>query len=335
MFDTTRYRWVAALALAMAVVALSGCGGSGSAASSPLSTAELDFLLGEGSHQSQEYLFYAEQELNKRCMNARGFEYHIPNLRPSEIAEFGGGPKNAESVLTATGKGPDEALELAKRRSVGYGLYKEFTSAKTPGYNPQQAGQEYYRSLSAARKQEFQDAMNGNQSQSAEAHPAGGGPAYTFDNSKSGCLVQGQDQLYGSAALAQSVSQTPQSIRQHLVIATQTDPKVEAKVAAWSRCVQSATGLSFANPEVIEGYLQKRYEKEGVTPAVIELERRVAVKDAECSFSTGMVQTYAATFLRRADAMPESLRGELIALMEHERSAFARAKAILGSHAPQ
>ncbi len=258
-------------------------------------------------------------------MNARGFRYYIPRLSFANV-------DNSESILTATGEGPSEALKIAKREREGYKLYPSFASPHAEQANPLREGQEYYGSLSASAKAAYRAALSGNPSQQAEARPAGGGPAYTYNASTSGCNQQAERELYGSIAVAQSVTQTPQSIRQELIIKTQSDPAVETKVRAWSQCVRSATGLSYPNPDAIPGDFQKRYQASGATAAIHRLEIHVAVSDAKCGFSTGLVHTYAATFRHLADTLPPNLQGELIALLEHERSAIARAKALLGSH---
>src|SRR5512142_3394149 len=101
---------------ALAAIPLAGCGTSGG--TYLLSDAQFNYLAGAGMLASdQSFLFTAEQRLRQDCMRKKGFTYY-----PAQQAHLPAAIV-ANNVLTASGRPPSEAAQLAERQRVGYGIF--------------------------------------------------------------------------------------------------------------------------------------------------------------------------------------------------------------------
>jgi hypothetical protein len=318
----TRAPALLAVLLMPLVASVVGCGSSGGS-SSALNNAQFAFLAEGGTvPQAQQYLFAATQELTRRCMTAKGFQYIPAHMAPPQPLAA------ANNELNANGRAPSESVQLLQREKVGYGIYESLLPyAKQNGEASAPANDIYVRTLSSARQKQYMISLEGEPSQRAQATPPGGTP-YTYVTG--GCLARVNSELYGSPGVANAVVSTPQAVREQLVTATESDPSVVAEKLSWSRCIQQSTGHSFANPPAVAGWLSRQYSARGVTTGLRRLEISLATADTRCAYTTGLAQGYAATFRHRADHLSATLQGTLLLLLEDDKKAALRAEVILG-----
>ncbi len=311
----------AASVLAILTASIAGCGGSGHSATA-LDGAQFTFLAEGGTvPQDQQYLFAANQELVRRCMTAKGFQYTPAHLAPPPPLAA------ANNELNADGRAPSETSQILQREKVGYGIYESFQPHAEQGGQPTTpANDAYVRTLPPAKQALYMHALRGDASQRAQATPPGG-PSYTY--ATGGCLARVESELYGSPSIANAIVATPQAVRGQLVAATESDPSVVTEKLAWSRCFQHATGRSFANPPAVESWLSRQYASQGTTTALRRLEISLATSDTRCAYKIGLAQGYAATFRRRADHLSPALQGTLLSLLEDDKNATRRAQRIL------
>lgn len=322
MRNDTRPLGLATIFFAACALALAGCGHT-STTSATLGRAEFEFLAGGGvAPQSQQYLFTATQELTRRCMSAHGYRYYPAKMAapPRAIA--------LDNELTFDGKAPAEAPQLAERQAKGYGVYESFTEAHAPEGREAPENDVYVRSLPPTQQEQYMRTLDGDSSQRATGHPPGG-PAYSYVTG--GCTGQVDREIYGSAQAANSIVTTPQAIRLQLVNATEADPAVIRATGAWSRCIAQKTGREFTNPPAIVNWLSRQYSRGGPSATLRDTEIELAVADTRCAYSGRLAQTYSTTFRRRADHLPPSLQGALLAMLEQNRKAAQRAQAILAA----
>jgi hypothetical protein len=317
-------RLLGCLALLMLPV-LAACGSKASTGSSSnrLSPSEFAFLVGYGATaQDQPVRDHAEQILDQRCMQARGFRYYIGG--PS-ISSQNGDSADDHSYIPGIGTTRTEALAVAHRRQTGYHLYAAYAK-QASGNVP--INDQYVRSLSAAEQARYQRALFGSQTKMKTIHTPTGG-TYTYPTT--GCVAKGQAQLYGSVDAAQNVLTLPGYLLAKLGQDTVADSAVVAKTDDWARCVSRATGVSFKTPQDIIERLQREYTAQGATQAVRNQEISYAVADTRCQFRTGLAAAYAKVFRRRADQLAGSTRRLLLQTFEVEHKATARAQQILSA----
>jgi len=123
-------RLLGCLAL-LIVPVLAACGSKASTGSSTrLSPAEFAFLVNYGATaQDQPIRDRAEQILDQRCMQARGFRYYPGG--PSASSQ-NGDSLDQHPYVPGVGSTRTEALAVAQRQQTGYHLY--------PAYAKQAAG---------------------------------------------------------------------------------------------------------------------------------------------------------------------------------------------------
>jgi hypothetical protein len=315
-------RLLGCLAL-LIVPVLAACGGKASTGTSNrLSPSEFAFLVGYGATaQDQPVRDHAEQILDQRCMQARGFRYYIGAGASSQNGD------TAEQHSYVPGVGPTrtEALAVAERRQTGYHLYAAYAK-QAPSNIP--VNDQYVRSLSAAEQARYQRALFGSQTKMKTIHTPTGG---TLTYPTTGCVAKGQAQLYGSVDAAQNVLTLPGYLLAKLGQDTAADSAVVAKNDDWARCVSRATGVSFKTPQDIIERLQREYTARGASQAVRNQEISYAVADTRCQFRTGLASVYGKVFRRRADQLAGSTRRLLLQTLEVEHRATAHAQSILTS----
>jgi hypothetical protein len=306
------------------VPVLAACGSKASTGSSNrLSPSEFAFLVGYGATaQDQPVRDHAEQILDQRCMQARGFRYYTGG--PSASSQ-NGDTADQHSYVPGVGPTRTEALAVAERRQTGYHLYESYAK-QSPRNIP--INDQYVRSLSAAEQARYSGALFGSQTKMKTIHTPTGG-TYTYPTT--GCVARGQAELYGSVDAAQNVLTLPGYLLAKLGQDTVADPAVVAKDDDWSRCVSRATGVSFKSPHDIIQRLQREYAAQGATQVVRSQEISYAVADTRCQFRTGLAAVYAKVFRRRADQLAGPTRRLLLQTFEVEHQATARAQQILSS----
>jgi hypothetical protein len=309
--------------LMLPVLAACGSKASTGGSSNRLSPSEFAFLAGYGATaQDQPVRDHAEQILDQRCMQARGFRYYTGGSGAS--AQNGDSPED-HSYVPGVGPTRTEALAVAERRQTGYHLFAAY-APQSPSSIP--INDQYVRSLGATEQARYQRALFGPSTKMKTIHTPTGG-TYTYPTS--GCVAKGQVQLYGSVDAAQNVLTLPGYLLAKLGQETVADPAVVAKNDDWSRCVSRATGVSFKTPHDIIERLQREYTAQGATQAVRSREIAYAVADTRCQFRTGLAAVYAKVLRRRANQLAGPTRRLLLQTFEVEHQATARAQRTLSS----
>lgn len=288
----------------MMVIALSGCGNSESAApSSGLTNAQFNYLAGNALHGTdQSFLFRANQLLTERCMNRRGFRYYPAQQAPLPPVVA------AENELSATGKAPAEARQLAVRAQVGYGIVSSAEADHAdPNANVPQ-NDTYVQSLPAAEQNRYMKALDGSGSRS--------------------CSAQVDDEIYGSTGANTSITQTPERVLAAVVTATQADVRVIAAERRWVRCFRRKTGRHFATGDAVAAWLEHEFGHETLS-RLRDTEIRYSLADTRCRYSTGLAQTYSRALRQHANELTASEQGSLLAAFELRRRAVARAEKLL------
>jgi hypothetical protein len=289
-------------------------GGSGHA----LTATQYSFAVG-GDDNSRlpggVLLFRADQVLRGRCMKRRGFHY-VADLQPRtgrlSLPSVTGYPSTfyAQPSVDAY---PEGAL-LALRERHGFGIYNGAVSAHV---DPD-PDDRYLKTLPAARQKLWLKAWRG----------------------PNGCSGRAEVQLYGSRRAANMELLVSNLVYNYLNSAVydrggaiaRIDQRTYAVTAAWSRCMNKATGHDWSDENALISWLYRRY-----TPARIRTlsfrrqEISEAVADTECSYRTGQAQTFAAAFVRAADHLPARIQTQLSFLLVHRPSWVARARRILGA----
>lgn len=288
-------------------ILLAGCGGSGRSSGDGgayrLSDAQFNYLAGAGLFSSdQAFLFTAEQHLRQDCMRKKGFTYY-----PAEQARL---PEEitANNVLTASGRPPSEAAQLAERTRSGYGIF-DGGAGHGPTSVPQNDA--YVQSMTRQQQAVYMAALEG------DGVPGGG------------CLATTDKAIYGGSSVVNSLIDTPQRIRGDVVVATRSDPLVVQKTAEWSHCFRRRTGRSVATPDAVPRYLASLPGQGSDLASARALEIRFAVADTRCSYSVGLAQAFSARFRWHADHLPANDRGALLSLFEIRQRSIARAKRLL------
>jgi hypothetical protein len=292
---------------ALPAILLAGCGGAGGSSGDGggayrLSAAQFNYLAGAGMLSSdQTFLFKAEQRLRQVCMERKGFAYY-----PAEQARL---PEEivANNVLTASGRPPSEAAQLAERMRVGYGIFNgnREREAESPPNDV------YVRSMTPQQQARYAAAFEG------DGVPGGG------------CLATTEKAIYGGSSVVNSLIDTPQRIRDDISVATQSDPLVVKATAAWSRCLQQRTGRRFATPDAVPKWLAALRGQGADLASARATEIRFAVADTKCGYSVGLEQAYSSRFRWHADHLPANDRGALLSLFEIRQRSIARAKRLL------
>jgi hypothetical protein len=232
-------------------------------------------------------------------MQKKGFAYY-----PAEQAHL---PAQivANNLLTASGRPPSEAVQLAERMRVGYGMFNG--RREREAHVPQ--NDVYVRGLTPQQQAKYAAALEG------DGVPGGG------------CLATVDKAIYGGSSAASSLIDTPQRIRDDLSAATASDALVVKKMADWSHCFAQRTGRHFATPIAVRRWL---VSQPGPAADLAPLEIRLAVADTKCGYAVGLEQAYSARFRWHADHMPASDRGALLSIFQVRQRSIARAKRLLG-----
>jgi hypothetical protein len=135
-----------------------------------------------------------------------------------------------------------------------------------------------------------------------------------------GCLQQAESELYGArGALADPVP----AIAVQASTWTQSDPRIQALDARWSRCL-AARGFRYGNPE------QPADAHWPARPAPDSAEIRTAEADVACKEQVNFAHTWLAVEAAYQSALIEQDLSTLSALQASFRTMLARAERLLG-----
>lgn len=244
-------------------------------------------------------LVRAERVLAQRCMDQRGFHYVLePAPTTTPLPSTGGYPSTFYAQPLAAAY-PEAAL-LALRRAHGFAV-----AGAHGGVDPD-PNERYLKTLSPAQQQRWRTAWIGS----------------------GGCYGTARAELYGTRRAANLEALLPSQIYNYLNGLVYTrDGAIKASnaataraAAAWSRCLRSKTGQTWSDENDLISGLHD--------PSAASA-RRLAVLDAQCAYSTGQAQAFAAAFRQGATRLPLSLQRPLRYLLAHRAGWVAKARGIL------
>lgn len=251
---------------------LAGCG-----ANPPASTtadtglmsdpAAVDLLTRSGSyHARQHTLTVAEEMLVGRCMAARGLAY--PARMPAADRR----------------SDEDRALEMDKRRQIGYGLFQTYSSTPAERDRPVTAADRYVKGLAPDEQAGYLRALFGaNDRRRGIDLP--GGQRVTFAGE--GCVFEAHSRLFGDIITWARITYVPEELDNKLIDrATSSDEYAQA-MRGWSRCM-ARRGHKYSSPRAAEQDLTARYQAEGASEQLRRRELEVAVADGDCARQAGV-----------------------------------------------
>jgi hypothetical protein len=274
----------------------------------------------------QRVLSAAGALLKTRCMNAAGFRFYpgVPDTPSPLYAKI--------SLYSFSGRPPSERSDLAARARFGYGLFDTYTPAgelAASGGPNAERDTAYIATLTPRQRNRYSTALFGPNS-APEGTVKYGGMVLTYGTV--GCQARADATIYGSVRAALRVLLVGQSL--YASLAKQTDAATRASLAAWSKCLDAATGRYFASANAPIAYMQQLYAQRGPTPAMHAYERALATKDGRCQYQSGLAENYAAAFRRLSNGLPVSAVRAIAQSLAVDRAGLARARRFL-SHGPQ
>lgn len=213
---------------------------------------------------------------------------------------------------------------LAKRETIGYGLYNYYVALENQ--SPESQESKYISSLGPAKQKKYFDALEG----------APGHVGRTFnivgfgreDLEIGGCQGVAQREIYGSAVAgwyADSFTQIPANAFHALEQA----PSFQRSQQSWSACM-TKDGYAFSSPSMAISSLESQYAKEGPTAALKEKEIAIAVADYHCATTTGYRSVYDAALRDSVTALSPQEKIALAAASRDLEASLIRAQRVLG-----
>lgn len=248
----------------------------------------------------------AEEELLRRCMERRGFEYW-PAAPPTrdELRDF-----------------PYVVDDPEWARGHGYGGDLQRKAAREQRTNRNAA---YARSLPAPRQRAYERARSGDGTRAVEVTAPNGAD---IRQNSTGCLAQAQGELYGDfrewfrlSTIATNLPGRSEAVRR--------SPRYRGAVTAWSACMKSK-GHPYRSPSGLQAALAGAVEN--ATPhEAHRREVRLATAEAACARSTPLSATVRTLVKRQERADREKYGADIDAHGRMRLAALKRARDITGS----
>ena len=239
-----RHRLFLVALMAIAAVAIAGCGGDDKSAEPPQ---ELEDTLGFGGDGAKEIQSRVENQI-RDCMKAQGFEY-VPV-----------DPFAQQQALTGKARISDE--EFTKQ--FGYGISTLFGKG-----NQQSDPNERIRSsLSAADRAAYDRALGGDNPGVTFAEAVDSGDFSELG----GCTKQASDAAFGGAATLTALVEKLDGLDERII----QDQRMVKAVEKWSACMQEK-GFRYEEPDAIDEDLEERFKAivgAGVRPGHVDGRRR-------------------------------------------------------------
>lgn len=260
-------------------------------------------------------LFRADQVLRGRCMSQRGFRY-IPDPTPrvSVLPSATGYPSTfyPQPMLSAY---PEAAL-LTLREHEGFDL----NAGSVVNHTDQDPDDRYLKTLPPAGQKRWLNAWMGH----------------------NGCYGAAETQLFGSQRAANLEQLLPSQIYDYLNSTVYTsdgaisasNPRTADATAAWSRCMRTATGRTWATENALISSISSGPIPTRLRYKFAAAEISLAVADTRCAYSTGQAQAFAAAFRIAATHLPVTLQTKLRFLLAHRHAWVTKAARILASPTP-
>ncbi|MGK5499721.1 hypothetical protein [Streptomyces sp. URMC 125] len=248
-------------------------------------------------------LHEAEQELQRRCMAAKGFRlWPVPEEPLPEARDF-----------------PYVVDDPAWAQRYGYGSSLEERAGHLRAEDPNRV---YLRGLPEERRQAAITALNGSRSDPGQLRAVLPGGA-VVGHSATGCRAESWRELYGDLSgwfEARNVVANLGAPRHRRVTA---EPEYARSVAAWSACMEAA-GLPYEDPA------DSRAEFLGEDrPRDAAREKRAAVREARCALSSGLSSVAARLDRHHDRALRREHRTAVDRLERLRAAALPRARDVL------
>jgi hypothetical protein len=228
-----------------------------------------------------------------------------------------------------------ERPSLAESRTHGY-VSDDVNWARTYGYGSRISAKEdrarvanpniaYRQGLSEERRRDFDQALNGGPDATVlEAKLPGGG---TVRRRVGGCLAEAETKLYGDSAAWFRAHKITSNLQPLYVPKMLADKKFRAALSAWADCMRRA-GHPYKDPKEARA---AALDAKGLTEAqAFARERGLAQTDATCAKKTRLKTIGRAREDHYVNTLPREYRRAMETVRRMERSAFARAEALVG-----
>lgn len=250
----------------------------------------------------------ALEVLIQRCMATKGFTYHPPSMSPVKPGYPGLGYPGLAGVPQAT-------IGLAERRIDGYGFQSGGAgTGMGSGVHKHAVGpppKGYIHALGGASTDRVHFAMLDGMRGSI---------------SSGGCEGEAKRRLYGSVVNWFLATSGHDELTAILLSAVSTDPAFAAVVGRWSSCMASR-GYAYSSPEDLWNSLATQLDRKH-TPALRNLEIRVALADYKCAKSVALLSTVHALQARHARYFPKAYAGDLAKMTRLDARALRIAKTL-------
>ena len=264
-----RHRLFLVALMAVALVAISGCGGDNNSSKPPQ---ELEDTLGFGGDGAKEIQSRVENQI-RDCMTAQGFEY-VPV-----------DPFAQQQALTGKARISDE--DFTKQFGLG------ITTLYGKGNQQSDPNEKIRNGLAPADRAAYDRALGGDNPGVTFAEAVDSGDFSELG----GCTKQASDAAFGGATVLSSLVEKLDGLDERIT----QDQRMVAATEKWSACMQEK-GFRYEEPDDIDSDLEERFHAivgAGVRPgtstiapgasfdkaALADLQReevRIATADLEC-----------------------------------------------------
>ncbi|MFG2616735.1 hypothetical protein ACGFXC_03865 [Streptomyces sp. NPDC048507] len=300
----TRRGAVAALAAAVALAALTGCGTDGRTARGPgpgggaAGPAAVEPTAGQS-----RLLERAEQVLIGRCMANRGFRYAVTEPPPAQRSF----PYGLDDVEWA--------------RAHGYGGRDDRAAEAARLADP---NQRYFHGLSARGRAAARTALMG-------ASPVGltatAPTGTTLTASPDGCIARAERSLYGDLAAWFRVKVVTMNIRPAQEAKVRADPRYAEAVGAWAACMRAA-GRPYGSPDDSRA-AAAAFARELPPDRADAAESALAVAEATCATGTALSRVSHALDLSYGDEFRARHRGDVDLRRRLQNAALPEAERVV------
>jgi hypothetical protein len=263
-----------------------------------LTPVAVDLLTGSGDYPARKHVLdTAEEQLDERCMTARGQTYQpfVPPL--------------------VAGSDEERALDLPRRRAEGYGLAPGASPPPSPAPN--------------ADRPQYQRALFGDdRHQQGLRLPSGAVLSYPTD----GCLAESRATLYGDIVRWARTVSVPQVFDNDLRSQVKNAPELAEANARWASCV-TAAGYRYPTSEAAVDDVSTAYLQQGPTAELRKREIAIATTDGECALRAHKPRTELELRRAKARSLPADQRRELNELAAFHCTAYHNALHVVPGNA--
>jgi hypothetical protein len=222
-----RHRFLVVALLALAAIAVAGCGGDDKSAEPPQ---ELEDTLGFGGDSAKEVQARVENSIAE-CMRAQGFQY-----QPVD-------PFAQQQAITGKARITDEEFT----RQFGYGISTLFGK----GNQTSDPNERIRNSLSAADRAAYDRALGGDNPGVTFAEAVDSGDFSELG----GCTKQASDASFGGAAVLNQLVERLDGLDERII----QDQRMVRANEQWSACMQEK-GYRYEEPDAIDEDLTERFQ---------------------------------------------------------------------------